>query len=853
MEQDFSTPQRALRDTTAAHSTSRQAQTPDQQLGVLRECTPLRSPAPRLPDAASQSRNLLQSQQQQPQQPRRQQDNFRSRGRKGNRVRGGVFQARNSSSSHSAAGGGGGESVTCSWRQRSVARSGASPSHGDCRARKSSPSGNSPDEDRRRCQRDKQINFGYATDGYMNMERLIRHDPLLKSGGLLPLSPPTVLKGSKRVWDIQLRKWRRALHMFDYVFIDDEDDPATRATVLEEQRRQWVSEAYQGAPRELRKRISLDALRRVQHVAAVPTKIPVEEDLRCILRNEDCYESVRSVVPQSASSLTKGTDISPLEAGIKIHIAPSSAVLQRQQAQQELQQRLTLFQQQQQQQQQQRQRCSEAVSPSPRRPLLASPSGTRVGNSSTAANQHQSLDPAMAGSAESHPFTSASHAVPAVGAPNRDTCATTVFSSKSATSAAAASDTAGVSASQPAPFSHHTSLGRMFGEASRSADAAQTSPSPPSTSVLLPPPPPPFSGSTGSPVGVAGIPAPAMFAAPYFHPSPVHVGGATSAAVNLDSRNETGLCAVCAPMSASWCDAPATFIDQPGVFYALPGGVAQQQQQQQQQSCAATGVAWAPQPFFVDPAAVNVSLPIAMMMSVMPASAGPAVSPPTTAAAAVGINANAQSEASLPGRLSGLHDVKRSSNNRFSLYSQSLEGVAEVRTPSAGELSREGRRRSGGHNAGSTPQTIPRFVARLSTSPSERRLGEQPPPQHHPDVERDVWRTGNNAETSPPARQKTGDAAAGADANQSLEKCHSSDVTPERSLFDAAAVTATATTTASAAAGLTVADARTEPRPVQRRSGSFTEGECEASEKEHAQVDSESAAVAPLNFQMETV
>lgn len=225
-----------------------------------------------------------------------------------------------------------------------VAGAGKSPTAAPSRwvaRRGQSPRGKSPCDERRRRQREKQIYFGYSTEGYTNMERLIQHDPLLRSGGVLPLSPPDVVRGSKRTWDIELRKWRRALHMFDYVFIDGVDDPAMRQTVLDGQRRQWVSEVYQAVPREGRVRIDLQTLLRVRTLSQVPTKIPVEEDLRCILRSDACYEPVNSVVPQNASSLTKGTQICPLAAGIKIHIAPSDAVLQRQQAQQKLQQQVT--------------------------------------------------------------------------------------------------------------------------------------------------------------------------------------------------------------------------------------------------------------------------------------------------------------------------------------------------------------------------------------------------------------------------------------------------------------------------------------------------------------------------------
>lgn len=196
-----------------------------------------------------------------------------------------------------------------------------------------------PDEVRRRRQREKQVEFGRSTEGYTNMVRLVEHDPLLRSGGVLPLSPPATEHGSKRSWDIQLRKWRRALHMFDYVFIDSEDDESLREACIEEQRKQWVSVAFTATPKEQRVRHTMEELLAARRSPLVPQKIPVGTELRGILRSPECYESVRSVVPQSVSSITRGTDISPLAAGIKIHIAPSSALVRRQMEQVE-QQRL---------------------------------------------------------------------------------------------------------------------------------------------------------------------------------------------------------------------------------------------------------------------------------------------------------------------------------------------------------------------------------------------------------------------------------------------------------------------------------------------------------------------------------
>ncbi|AAZ10124.1 hypothetical protein, conserved [Trypanosoma brucei brucei TREU927] len=185
-------------------------------------------------------------------------------------------------------------------------------------------SGSPPDRERRLHQREKQLSFGYATEGYNNMIKLVEHDPLLKSGGIIPLSPPDVNKGSKRVWDVSLRKWRRALHMFDCVFIEGEDEnKKTLESVIEDQRLQWVSTAYSGRRKEDRVKVSASTITNAQNSPHVCKKLHVEECLKVILREESCYEPVGNVVPVSASSLLKGADISPADAGIKIFVAPS--------------------------------------------------------------------------------------------------------------------------------------------------------------------------------------------------------------------------------------------------------------------------------------------------------------------------------------------------------------------------------------------------------------------------------------------------------------------------------------------------------------------------------------------------
>jgi hypothetical protein len=68
----------------------------------------------------------------------------------------------------------------------------------------------------RLAQRQKQIMYGENTDGYMNFLKSLDRDPTLTKG-CLPLKPSIIQRCSKRSWDGQVRKWRRALHMYDFV------------------------------------------------------------------------------------------------------------------------------------------------------------------------------------------------------------------------------------------------------------------------------------------------------------------------------------------------------------------------------------------------------------------------------------------------------------------------------------------------------------------------------------------------------------------------------------------------------------------------------------------------------------
>lgn len=690
------------------------------------------------------------------------------------------------------------------WWQRPVpSNSKTSSLGGNTRPRKLSPSRNSPDEDRRRSQREKQIQFGYVTDGYTNMKRLIAHDPLLRSGGILPLSPPDVVKGSKRLWDIQLRKWRRALHMFDYVFIDGEDHPETRAKVLEEQRRQWVSEAFNEMPREARLKIDLDTLRGVQHSSAVPSRIPIEEDLRCILRSDDCYESVRSVVPQSASSLTKGTDISPLEAGIKIHIAPSAAVLQRQQAQLEVQQRLSSLHQ---QQQHQHVLATEVapesmetgshvpsappvlgatvesaaverpveLSPSPRRPPLPLLSTQSPSNFSCPSQPQKA-------------FETTPHRQLCCSPRDEQRCST-LSSSPLPRAAAAPAPTAfgstetppGISASQPRTLSLSGSSARVQGASLSLRGVSATA------AVLAPPPP--FANPTPCIVPNVWMPGVTVSSTPAATAAP-----ATMAATAQPLMPWCSHCGHCIGLPA------------PTITGTPYGGM-------RASTAGNRGGVLAPAqvpPQHVNPVAIGGTNGAMMPSSMQFPGAMPYMSHPTDsmAAAAVATSPLYWQMLTPPvverigggGTFTAHHGSSRSQyrqsdarQDAFTTMPRSAAAAAGRSCPRDGHCRSSGAVATGGGTA--TPQTVPRFVARLSTSPNEVRLGERQSAERLYSTEvasGDVSAAAKPRATDtkaaaaapPPLRRPSSAFDAAADAAR-LEKSQSAlAVTPERKLF----------------------------------------------------------------------
>lgn len=66
--------------------------------------------------------------------------------------------------------------------------------------------------ERRLEQREKQIRYGYNTEGYKNY---IQQVPKSERKKGMPQTPNKYQDCSKRSWDGQIRVWRKALHMYD--------------------------------------------------------------------------------------------------------------------------------------------------------------------------------------------------------------------------------------------------------------------------------------------------------------------------------------------------------------------------------------------------------------------------------------------------------------------------------------------------------------------------------------------------------------------------------------------------------------------------------------------------------------
>jgi hypothetical protein len=189
---------------------------------------------------------------------------------------------------------------------------------------------------RRLKQRTKQVAFGYNTDGYKNMTRMVDADPVLRNGGVLPLQPPAVdLRATKRTWDVLIRKWRRALHMFDHVFIDGEDGGVTtREEVAEKQRVDWVNPVFADRAKGARVKRSAADIHALRYSPSVPAKVPCEEAVMHLLRSLSHYMPIavmmtESCSPQQNAALTRHRlqpdHVSPANCGYKMRVSPKGA------------------------------------------------------------------------------------------------------------------------------------------------------------------------------------------------------------------------------------------------------------------------------------------------------------------------------------------------------------------------------------------------------------------------------------------------------------------------------------------------------------------------------------------------
>jgi len=64
-------------------------------------------------------------------------------------------------------------------------------------------------------QRQKQIDFGYNSEGYKNYRAKVKKEDRIPKDMHHPVTPRKTQKCSKRSWDGQVRKWRRQLHLWD--------------------------------------------------------------------------------------------------------------------------------------------------------------------------------------------------------------------------------------------------------------------------------------------------------------------------------------------------------------------------------------------------------------------------------------------------------------------------------------------------------------------------------------------------------------------------------------------------------------------------------------------------------------
>eukprot|EP00670_Eutreptiella_braarudii_P002723 CAMPEP_0174300734 /NCGR_PEP_ID=MMETSP0809-20121228/58634_1 /TAXON_ID=73025 ORGANISM="Eutreptiella gymnastica-like, Strain CCMP1594" /NCGR_SAMPLE_ID=MMETSP0809 /ASSEMBLY_ACC=CAM_ASM_000658 /LENGTH=311 /DNA_ID=CAMNT_0015406363 /DNA_START=27 /DNA_END=962 /DNA_ORIENTATION=- len=163
----------------------------------------------------------------------------------------------------------------------------------------------------RLAQREKQIMYGEATPGYTHLMKALELYPELFKG-CIPVKPPVMQKCSKRCWDGQIRRWRRALHMYDFVDFEEGEQGSKfiREALIEQNKNPLFSKAplkalpegadvaSTGAPEGPhaadvpRVRYSLDDLMALSESSLVAAFVPLPEALQWLDKRVDLEDDV---------------------------------------------------------------------------------------------------------------------------------------------------------------------------------------------------------------------------------------------------------------------------------------------------------------------------------------------------------------------------------------------------------------------------------------------------------------------------------------------------------------------------------------------------------------------------------
>lgn len=152
--------------------------------------------------------------------------------------------------------------------------------------------------------------------------------------GWVPIAPPNVHGYTKQEFVVLMHKWRRALHMFDFVFIDGSEDEkeTTRQEVLEQQRMRWVNPVHGTQlittevfePTTLHRVVLGAEMAAARRAVQSASKLVVEECLAHLLRDPSRYEPVSLRVPKTLLE-TANMKFSARDLGLKIVINPIEA------------------------------------------------------------------------------------------------------------------------------------------------------------------------------------------------------------------------------------------------------------------------------------------------------------------------------------------------------------------------------------------------------------------------------------------------------------------------------------------------------------------------------------------------